>query len=468
MARHRELALASADHGIETHYCGPREQLEWIDALPEVQRKGLKRILGEAPHAAFYHKGASVMRNITYLKLRELWRQANEPLLFHFIDSDQEFRIKIATAMGDRDVYALSYFHALDRLFSGTDAVVATGKVVGDPPVSSSVMMSGFLDDVLAFLQRAANTRPKDSCGFHASQGTHEDGGAIYHDMPELFGFSPAQTSFDYSCDLAGPHTNSDCLDHFAAGLNRFFYGEHPTRKTRYGYAGTALGIAPARTVYSGNYMMRPEGLRYFLPFAPLRLRMPGPTLGRIVKAELAGRFVAVNLPMLHQRTVGDNGETEFRPGVESLQDTVDISGEFIRQFFGDVMLFSIEKLTAMGFPQVQPDEASLIGVLDETRASLLKSYNARQETIGQKVARIEACVDDPRAWWRTEEGAGAALYRLRVFLAGVTHNFGPGSAGYAEINDAARWGERRAQMAQAIAAYIEDRTAWESVVFGE
>ena len=72
---------------------------------------------------------------------------------------------------------------------------------------------------------------------------------------------------------------------------------------------------------------------------------MSGPTLGRLVKAELGPRFVSANLPMLHKRTVESGGQSEFRPGIETAREVIDMSGEFERQFYGDVMLFTIERL---------------------------------------------------------------------------------------------------------------------------
>ena len=47
---------------------------------------------------------------------------------------------------------------------------------------------------------------------------------------------------------------------------------------------------------------------------------------------------------MLHNRTVESGGQSEFRPGIETTRATIDMSGEFERQFYGDVMLFSVEK----------------------------------------------------------------------------------------------------------------------------
>ena len=76
----------------------------------------------------------------------------------------------------------------------------------------------------------------------------------------------------------------SRCL---ARRLNGFFDGEHPTRKTPYEHESVMDEIRMARTIYTGNYVIRPECLRYYIPFAPLKLRMAGPVLGRIIRAEL-------------------------------------------------------------------------------------------------------------------------------------------------------------------------------------
>ena len=289
------------------------------------------------------------MRNIAYLKVAELIKNTPaDKLLIWSLDSDQEFCVKVATPEGDREVYAIDYFHDLDAIFSRTDALVLTGKVVGDPPVSPAVMAGNFLADVLGFLQRMAASDPAAACRQHGDAG-QAGGEATYHDMADLFGFKQAATAYRYRCTLAGAHSEADCCAHFAARLNSFFYGEHPTRISYYQPADLLRSVQPARTVYQGNYVFRPQALKYFAPFATLRLRMSGPTLGRIIQAEIGARFVSANLPMLHKRTLESGGQSEFRPGIatatEMIAPVIDISGEFERQFYGDVMLFSIERL---------------------------------------------------------------------------------------------------------------------------
>ena len=122
---------------------------------------------------------------------------------------------------------------------------------------------------------------------------------------------------------------------------------------------------------------------------------MAGPVLGRIIKSENKDRFVSANLPMLHNRTVEDMGKSEFRPGINSKQNIVDLSGEFERQFFGDVMLFSMEKLTAMGYPARSVPQQMIIQTLESTEQDIRQQYAAKQLQIRQKLELMNAIIID-------------------------------------------------------------------------
>jgi len=332
---------------------------------------------------------------------------------------------------------------------------VLTGKVVGAPPVSPAVMTRNFLDDVLAFLEQTSARDPAAACGHHAV--TAAAGDAAYHDMAELFGFKPA-ASYAYPCPLPGAHSEADCFANFAGRVNSFFYGEHPTRISSYVGGDLFASVQPARTVYAGNYVFRPETLRYFIPFAPLRLRMSGPTLGRIVKAELGPRFVSANLPMLHKRTVESGGQSEFRPGIETQQAAIDMSGEFERQFYGDVMLFTVERLAAAG-ALCRPTSADFAQALDEMRTEMFARYNTRQQAILERLARLDALLADPSRWWHGQ-AAG-----FGDFAANVRRNFGAASSGHGRINDAANWLQWRGRLLDALTHYAEDRAAWSQLI---
>ncbi|MEW6513001.1 MAG: glycosyltransferase family A protein [Pseudomonadota bacterium] len=452
IATNRAIARQFSADGLEVIHFPPEEQIALVRSLGIV----LPRVLGDAPPDHFGHKGQGVMRNIAYLKVAEMLRlQPDNKTLIWSIDSDQEFRVNVT----EDDGYVVDFFNGLDAIFARSDAQVLTGKVVGDPPVSPAVMTRNFLDDVLAFLAQMAERDPATACGHHDAEAASGD--AAYHDMADLFGFKPAD-SYAYPCPLidahGGTHTEADCFANFAGRVNSFFYGEHPTRISGYVAGELFASVQPARTVYAGNYVFRPEVLRYFIPFATLRLRMSGPTLGRIVKAELGPRFVSANLPMLHKRTVESGGQSEFRPGIDTQHATIDMSGEFERQFYGDVMLFSVEKLTAAG-NLCRLVSADFSQTLDETRGEMLARYNARQQAILERLEKLEGLLDNPTYWWH---GHAAGF---RQFATNVRRNFGTASSGHARINDAANWTLWRGRLLDALTHYAEDRAAWSQLI---
>jgi len=459
MAAHRELAGRYDAAGLTTRYFGLEAQQSVLDVLGPEKRAALAPMLGDIRAPLTGHKGASVTRNLAFLRLSMLYA-GRDKVLFHAIDSDQEFKVKVATRAGDRDVYAVSYFHALDEIFSQTDALMLTGKVVGDPPVSPAVMAGNFMDDVIAFLQRSAERGGQAPCGHH-EDGARREGEAAYHDMADLFGFGPGEAAYRYRCPLSGAHDEAAGFDHFAGRLNAFFHGEHPTRVSFYQYADALGSVQPARTVYTGNYVFRPEGLKWFIPFAALRLRMAGPSLGRIVRAEVSGRFVQANLPMLHRRTVEDTAESECRPRVLADETQIDLCGEFGRQFHGDVVLFTLERLAKGHFPcrsQVAVSEA-----IDSVYASMLDQYAAKHAAIIDKLATLKALLDAPGNWWNQAQTPPAGLADFKRFSANIEHNFGSGTSCFARIAQNGMNG--RNALVKAIHCYPDDRQAWEAAL---
>jgi hypothetical protein len=460
VADNRSLAGHYTRLGLPAIHFGPDEQADLVDSLG-VDKPTLARVIGDAPRERFGHKGQGVMRNIAYLKLARMLRDAPaENTLIWSIDSDQEFRVKIAAAQGDEDVYCVDFFHALDGIFNNTDALVLTGKVVGDPPVSPAVMTGNFLDDVIGFLRQMAERDPAAACGHHEAVAERQ-GEAAYHDMADLFGFAPGEV-YRYRCTLTGPHAEAACFAHFASRLAGFFHGEHPTRVSYYLPGNPLDSVQPARTVYAGNYVFRPEALEYFLPFANLRLRMSGPTLGRLVRAQIGPRFVSANLPMLHKRTVEGTSQAEFRPGIRVAAEIVDMGGEFERQFYGDVMLFSMERLTAMGYPRHPIADAALAETMDAVRKEMLDRYNARHVSIRTRLEQAESLLRDPAAWWNASSSHAGAVEDFTAFLANVARNFSNDSAVCRRINDSGAWAKWRGDLIEAVARYPADCQAWQ------
>ena len=441
---------------LSVHHLDQPQQRALIASLPD----SLQTIVGDANAAAFHHKGASITRNIAYLWLKQLPPSKRERL-FWFLDSDQEFRVNVETAEGEDQPYAVDYLHDLDRIFTETPTRVLTGKVVGDPPVSPAVMAGTFLDDVLAFLAEMAALSPSAACTFHGPARPADD--AAYHDMAELFGFKPADAAYRYRCHLHGDHDHRTCFADFAGRLKRFFDGEHPTRRGYYQPDDLMAGIKPARTIYTGNYVVTEAGLDLFVPFAGLKLRMAGPTLGRIVRAEIGDAFVSANLPMLHKRTVAETGQSEYRPGVERADAGVDLSGEFERQYFGDVMLFTMEKLTGQGFPATPPNPARIAATVEAVEVGMRESYRTKQTRTAAKIERLAALFDAPGHWWGADEQQAEAGAAFRRFIADMRRNFAADAPAWRLI-EANRAG-RLAAIRAAIAGYRTDRAAWRAAL---
>ncbi len=458
---HREIAADFTARGLTTEYFGADAQRELFARLSVSSRSALQRMLGSGE--PLHHKGASITRNLAYLHLAS--RLPAQPRqLFYCIDSDQEFRVRIDTAQGERNLYALNYLHQLDRIFTTTDAQVLTGKVVGDPPVSPAVMAGNFLEDVLGFLSRMAQLDVSQACQFHQPNGDKVSD-ASYHDMADLFGFKSEVARYDYHCTLDGAHDHAACFADFAVRLNRFFDGEHPTRHSYYEPAELHAGIQSARTIYTGNYIFRPSALRFGIPFASLKLRMAGPVMGRLIKAEIGPGFVSVNLPMLHKRTVAGLGQSEFRPGIEHGNDRIDLCGEFERQFFGDVMLFTVEQLTAQGYPARSLSNATIEQSLITTEERMFELYSAKQVQILNKLERLESLFADPAQWWQAHPELVDARADFARFIANMQHNFGGGACGYSSIAEPAKRERRHAQMLSALCDLAADQDSWQRVL---
>ncbi len=283
--------------------------------------------------------------------------------------------------------------------------------------------------------------------------------------MADLFGFRGPDEVFEYRCDVEGKHDLRAAFQRFAVRAPRFLDGEHPTRASYYRPGSLDTSIAPARTVYTGNYVLNVDALEFFIPFATLRLRMAGPVLGRIARAELGAAFVSANLPLLHKRTHDAVGRSEFRPGVEHGRAGVDLSGEFERQFFGDVMLFSIEALCEQGYPGCLPPRDALQALVEDISERLRARYAARQRDIAQRLERASELAGAPDAWWNQDPASAAAAARLQGFLADLRRNFSAGSGGCRLVEDDAHRAARLREIREAILALPDDREAWRAAL---
>ena len=254
-------------------------------------------------------------------------------------------------------------------------------------------------------------------------------------------------------------------MSHFASKLSRFFYGEHPTRKTYYQHEDMFSSIRPARIVYTGNYIFKPDILKYFIPFAPLKLRMAGPLLGRLLKHELQEKFVSANLPKLHKRTVRELGQSEFRPGISTDTARIDLSGEFERQFYGDVLLFSIEKLIFLGFPRQNINLEIISETLEKTYLDMLELYKLRRLRISEKLLQLKDKFQVNQFWWKVFPQHKDATERFAVFMDNMEFNFSEQSLGYKLITDESTKTNRFKEMIKSIVTYNDDRFNWSEML---
>ncbi len=485
--QHRKICRSFLEKGLHVEYFGLEQQIQSIENIDiknlcKKEYESLNRVIGNYARplkpALFSHKGASITRNICYLRLNEIHRKNPEQKkLFYFLDSDQEFCVKSPVEVTVPDThnryYAISYFHHLDEIFSDSNIEIVTGKVVGDPPVSPSVMAANFQDDILFFLENMADLDPDASCCFHhADLSRNTD--AAYHDMSSLFGFQGSQQAFHYPCPRTDPHNNRDCFLDFSARLKNFFHGEHATRETRFIYSGDLTAVTAARTVYTGNYIFRPENIDFFISFATLKLRMAGPTLGRLLQSTLKNKFVSANLPMLHTRTVETLGKSEYRSGVisatENSEAVTDLSQEFEKQFFGDIMLFTIIELQKNGYPETTGDDekfkASVRAILTDTEARIRQLYLEKHKQVRDKADKLKTRISNESEWWQEKsEKSITATSNFFQFINNINYNFRDSSKGHQLINSPENTQQRLTEIAEAIFLLQSDRAHWKAIL---
>ena len=284
--------------------------------------------------------------------------------------------------------------------------------------------------------------------------------------MASLFGFENADTPFPYRCPLQGRHDHAACLRTFAGRLSAFFFGEHLTRTTFFAYGDGFSKLTPARTVYPGNYVVNYEGLKYIIPFGHLRLRMSGPTAGRLFAAEIHDRFASINLPHLHRRTNEEGLSDAFRPGVEMTEtgerEAIDLSNEFERQFFGDLMLFTTETLV-MEADVLRPfEQERAVRIMERKERELLALYRQKHEAILGKSTQLNELVFGVGHWWLDDPGLTGALVKLRSFIENIDYNFGWQSPAWRKIQSAGHRAERKQQILEALLNYRTERDAWD------
>jgi hypothetical protein len=171
--------------------------------------------------------------------------------------------------------------------------------------------------------------------------------------------------------------------------------------------------------------------------------------------------FVSANLPLEHKRALDEIGHSEFRPGIARDSQQVDLSGEFERQFYGDVMLFTLEQLCQQGYPAKFVPEAVVEGLLTHIEASMQDKYLTKQTQIKARLKVLAALFEQPEYWWNRDSKYHNARASLRRFIRNMEYNFSLDSPGYRMIRDASHRRQRHQQLLAAIMQLPQARSSW-------
>jgi hypothetical protein len=166
----------------------------------------------------------------------------------------------------------------------------------------------------------------------------------------------------------------------------------------------------------------------------------------------------------LHTRHLHDDEADQFRPGVEQDDEAINLADEFERQFFGDLMLFSVTRLTGEGGSAQAFTLESVSKAVDETEDELLLLYKEKHRNVQDRNVQLRQLLKDPQRWWHDEPQAAEALSGVQQFIHNIDVNFGAASTAYRQIQNRQHRDQRKQQIIQALLAYRESRDAWDQL----
>ncbi len=97
--------------------------------------------------------------------------------------------------------------------------------------------------------------------------------------------------------------------------------------------------------------------------------------------------------------------------------NSIDLSMEFNRQFWGDVMLFSIEKLAEIAYPDSRVGLSVITEISYALQDKLWNLYKKRQTEIAVKKAKIESYISQEKFWWNREARSSKRCKEHAVIL---------------------------------------------------
>ena len=149
---------------------------------------------------------------------------------------------------------------------------------------------------------------------------------------------------------------------------------------------------------------------------------------------------------------------------MHTAEQQVDLCDEFERQFFGDVMLFSVDRLMAMGEVTWAAFRAGIAAVRIPSRTICAAGTASSSPRWSERLGQLRALLHDPQQWWRLGQVEPAALRSfefhrqcLAQFWCCFTVSRLP--------EDVARRDEWRNRQLDAIVNLNADREAWEAAL---
>ena len=166
---------------------------------------------------------------------------------------------------------------------------------------------------------------------------------------------------------------------------------------------------------------------------------------------------------MLHKRTLSETGMAEFRAGVNHDDSSIDLGQEFKRQYFGDVMLFSIEELCNSGFPQQTAGTSTLRKTVLSVEQSMNKRYNDKQKLLLAKLDLLQSYLE--QLDHHPVYGTNAIKQNMKQFISNIQLNYGNRSNSFNVINDTATKHSILESIIESIQQYPDLLDSWKDIL---
>ena len=127
-------------------------------------------------------------------------------------------------------------------------------------------------------------------------------------------------------------------------------------------------------------------------------------------------------------------------------------------------MLFTVEKLSVLGYPKIPVPEHQIAQLLAETEDAMYRLYTEKHTQILSKIRILERTLAQQGAWTHIPKTHVVGEY-FATFLDSMTHNFGEHARGYQQIASTEHRAARHRQILGALLHYTHDRAAWDAAL---